>query len=215
MRPGEPWNRLGANVYVPMEDRVQIPHREHFWGGHALAILNYRNCAQMGVWRCSSYFGALVLLTLTAYYSTTVPSALDAAITRIWVLFHLRSLKSPKFSCLGFQNFHNFFQKTNFNSFVLQVSLTKSSPLKLRPCGAIQICLFLLLLFFWPRYSIPGNEKITLCNTKNTKIKLEWTLLFPLLKQPCRRRPFELFIIVIIIIIFKPTSTKPQAGKLG
>jgi len=56
MRPGEPWNRLGANVYVPMEDRVQIPHGEHFWGGHALAILNYRDCAKMGVWRCSSYF---------------------------------------------------------------------------------------------------------------------------------------------------------------
>ena len=124
-------------------------------------------------------FGALFLLTLTAYYSTTVPSALDAAITRIWVLFHLRSLKSPKFSCLGFQNFHNFFQKTNFNSFVIQVSLTKSSPLKLRPCGAIQICLLLLLLFFDHGTQFQGMKKITLCNTKKYKNHAGMNLTLP------------------------------------
>ena len=54
------------------------------------------------------------------------------------------------------------------------------APLKLRPYGAIQICL-LLLLFFDPGTQFPGNEKITLCNTKSTKIKLEWTLLLLLL----------------------------------
>jgi len=42
-----------------------------------------------------------------------------------------------------------------------------------------------LILFFDPSTQFPGNEKITLCNTN------------------------------IIIIFFKPTSTKPQAEKLG
>ena len=38
-------------------------------------------------------------------------------------------------------------------------------------------------LFFWPRYSIPEEWKITLCNIKSTKIKLEWTLLLLLLHK--------------------------------
>ena len=43
------------------------------------------------------------------------------------------------------------------------------TPLKLRPYGAIQIRLLLFLLsliFFDPGTQFPGNEKITLCNTK-------------------------------------------------
>jgi len=42
-------------------------------------------------------------------------------------------------------------------------------PLKLRPYGAIQICVLLLLLFFDPDTQFAGNEKITLCNTKKYK----------------------------------------------
>ena len=45
------------------------------------------------------------------------------------------------------------------------------APLQLRPYGAIQICLLLLLLLlFWPRYSVQKEwKKITLCNTKKYK----------------------------------------------
>jgi len=35
------------------------------------------------------------------------------------------------------------------------------------------LLLLLLLLFFYPSTQFPGNEKIALCNTKSTKIKLE------------------------------------------
>jgi len=42
-------------------------------------------------------------------------------------------------------------------------------PLKLRPYGAIQICVLLLLLFFDPDTQFAGNEKITLRNTKKYK----------------------------------------------
>ena len=40
------------------------------------------------------------------------------------------------------------------------------APLKLRPYGAIQICL-LLLLFFMPRYSVPEDLEITHKEKKN------------------------------------------------
>jgi len=39
------------------------------------------------------------------------------------------------------------------NSAVWTVPCSWTAPLKLRPCGAIPVCLLLLLLF-WPRYSI-------------------------------------------------------------
>jgi len=159
-------------------------------------------------------FGALFLLTLTAYYrySTTVPSALDAAITRIWVLFHLRSLKSPKFSCLGFQNFHNFFQKTNFNSFVIQVSLTKSSPLKLRPCGAIQYVYCYYYCFFDPGTQFQGMKKIALCNTKKYK-KSSWNEPYssPSLNN-CVGEGHSSFLLLLLLLLFlsPPAQSRRQ-----
>ena len=43
--------------------------------------------------------------------------------------------------------------------------------------------LLLLLLLFWPRYSIPEEWKNYAKLQKSTKIKLEWTLLLPLLHK--------------------------------
>ena len=52
-----------------------------------------------------------------------------------------------------------------FLSFLCSLTrLLAPAPLKLRPYGAIQICL--LLLFFNPGTQFPGNEKNTLCNTE-------------------------------------------------
>ena len=44
----------------------------------------------------------------------------------------------------------------------------------------------IIIIIFDPGTQFPGNEKITLCNTKK-----------------------------LLLLFFKPTSTKPQAGKLG
>ena len=44
------------------------------------------------------------------------------------------------------------------------------------------ICLFIIIIFLIPVLNSQGMKKITLCNTKSTKIKLEWTSLLLLHK---------------------------------
>jgi len=47
----------------------------------------------------------------------------------------------------------------------------------------IIIIIIIVIIFLIPVLNSPGNEKITLCNTKSTKIKLERTLLLLLLHK--------------------------------
>ena len=59
---------------------------------------------------------------------------------------------------------------------LLTSTLPGPAPQKLWPYGAIQIYYY----FFWPRYSIPREEKLCYAKTKYEN-KLEWSLLLLLL----------------------------------
>ena len=52
---------------------------------------------------------------------------------------------------------------------------------KITSAASVRSLVVIIIIFFDPGTQFPRNEKITLCNTKSTKIKLEWTLLLLLL----------------------------------
>jgi len=58
-------------------------------------------------------------------------------------------------------------------AFTLSARSDRSATRAQCECSHYCPLLSLLLLFFYPGTQFPGNEKITLCNTKSTKIKLE------------------------------------------
>ena len=85
---------------------------------------------------------------------------------------------------------------------------------KLRPYGAIQIRL--LLLFFDPGTQFPGNEKITLCNTKKYKNQAGMNLTpFPsqnshAVRWHCTAESERRVAEIIIIITFTSGSIDPR-----
>jgi len=72
------------------------------------------------------------------------------------------------------------------------------------------------IIIFWPRYSIPEEWKKYAMQYKKVQ-KSSWNepySSFSFTKQSCNKMALYRW-IKTELFVFKPTSTKPQAGKLG